>query len=98
MTKTVYLQNFLNLGNLNRCIKLRGIPYKAGITEIKQFLDGFAVNDDDIIIEQKNGVKTGFALVFLNSPQEVASALTNLNKRWIGQRFVEVMLPNLDIE
>lgn len=39
------------------------------------------------------GNKTGWALVFLSGSEEQARARTELNKQYIGSRYVDVMLP-----
>ena len=52
--------------------------------------------DEDIIIEMRQGKKTGFALVFLRSDEDVHRARQDLNKQYIGSRFIDVMVPRLD--
>ena len=39
--------------------------------DVKNFFSDFNVTDDDIIIELRQGKKTGFALVFLQNEDEV---------------------------
>ena len=74
------LKNFLNEENVNRCVKLRGIPYQASQQDVKNFFKDYNVNDDDIIIEMRQGKKTGFALVFLSGEDDVQRARQELNK------------------
>jgi len=69
--KTVMLKNFLNEENLHRCVKLRGIPYQASTQDVKDFFADYNVSDDDIVIEMRQGKKTGFALVFLSGEEDV---------------------------
>lgn len=78
--KTVNLKNFLNEENLNRCVKLRGIPYQASDQDVKDFFADYNLGDDDIVIEMRQGKKTGFALVFLNNEEDVQRARQELNK------------------
>lgn len=78
--KTVQLKNFLNEENLHRCVKLRGIPYQASQQDVKDFFADYNVADDDIVIEMRQGKKTGFALVFLKDEEEVQQARQELNK------------------
>ena len=94
--KTVNLRSYLNEENVNRCVKLRGIPYQASQQDVKDFFGDFGVADDDVVIEMRQGKKTGFALVFLRSEQEVQRARQDLNKQYIGGRFIDVMVPRLD--
>ena len=65
---------------MNRCVKLRGIPYQASQQDVKDFFADYNVADDDIVIEMRQGKKTGFALVFLNSEDDVQRARQELNK------------------
>ena len=96
--KTVSLKNYLNEDNINRCVKLRGIPYIATQVDVKKFFTdaNFSVNDDDIVIEMRQGKKTGFALVFLNGEEEVQRAHQDLNKKYIGNRFIDVLVPRIE--
>ena len=41
-------------------------------------------------------MKTGWALVKLNSEEDVQRARDELNKQYIGSRYVDVMIPRLD--
>ena len=90
------LKNFLNEENLHRCVKLRGIPYQASQQDVKDFFADFGVDDDSIVIEMRQGKKTGFALVFLKDEEEVQRARQELNKQYIGTRFIDVMIPRLE--
>jgi len=54
------------------------------------------VDDDSIVIEMRQGKKTGFALVFLKDEEEVQRARQELNKQYIGTRFIDVMIPRLE--
>ena len=78
--KTVNLKNFLNEENLSRAVKLRGIPYQASNQDVKDFFADYNLGDDDIVIEMRQGKKTGFALAFLNNEDDVQRARQELNK------------------
>jgi len=44
----------------------------------------------------RQGKKTGFALVFLKDEEEVQRARQELNKQYIGTRFIDVMIPRIE--
>lgn len=48
--------------------------------DVKDFFGAFNVADDDVVIEMRQGKKTGFALVFLSSEDDVQRARQELNK------------------
>ena len=77
-------------------MKLRGIPRDASQNDVKEFFADFNVEDDDIIIEMRSGMKTGWALVKLNSEDDVQRARDELNKQYIGSRYIDVMIPRLE--
>jgi hypothetical protein len=54
------------------------------------------VADDDIVIETRQGKKTGYALVFLKNEDDVQRAHQVLNKKYIGTRFIELMIPRIE--
>lgn len=94
--KTVSINNILNEENVNQYVKLRGIPRDASQNDVKEFFADFNVEDDDIIIEMRSGMKTGWALVKLNSEDDVQRARDELNKQYIGSRYIDVMIPRLE--
>ena len=94
--KTVSIKNIVNEDNVNEYVKLRGLPRDATENDVKEFFADFNVEDDNIIIEQRSGMKTGWALVKLNSEEDVQRARDELNKQYIGSRYVDVMIPRLD--
>lgn len=52
-------------------MKLRGLPYSITIDQIQEFFADFGVTKSDVVIEENNGKKTGFGLVFFKD-QETA--------------------------
>ena len=69
--KTVRIDNILDEDNVHLYVKLRGIPRDASENDVKEFFADFNVEDDDIKVEMRQGMKTGFALVKLNSEDDV---------------------------
>ena len=52
----------------------------------------------DIVIEENNGKKTGYGLVFLQDEDNAIKAKMQLDKQKIGSRYVEILLcTNQDI-
>lgn len=96
--KTVDLKKILNEDNVNRCVQLRGMPREVTLQDIKDFFGDFDVNDDDVHIEMRMGRKTGFALVMLNGEDDVQRARDELNRQYIGSRYIDVLIPRLEEE
>ena len=94
--KTVRIDNILDEDNVHLYVKLRGIPRDASENDVKEFFADFNVDDDDIKVEMRQGYKTGFALVKLNSEDDVQRARDELNKQYIGSRYIDVMIPRLE--
>ena len=94
--KTVRIDNILDEDNVHLYVKLRGIPRDASENDVKEFFADFNVEDDDIKVEMRQGMKTGFALVKLNSEEDVQRAREELNKQYIGSRYIDVMIPRLE--
>ena len=74
---------------------MRGLPYSVGIREIRDFFGDFRVADRDIIIDMNNGRPTGYALVFLESEDEATRAKNDLNKKYLGSRYVDLNYPDI---
>ena len=69
--RTVRLSKYLTESNIERVMKLRGLPYSITIDQIQEFFADFGVTKSDVVIEENNGKKTGFGLVFFKD-QETA--------------------------
>lgn len=86
----ILLSKFLNPGNVNRACKLGGLPFRVKPEEIQEFFKDFNVSESDIVIEQKDGRRSGYGLVFLQNEDQVDEAISTLHRQYIGQRFVNV--------
>ena len=93
--KTVRLSDFVNPGNQNKTLKMRGLPYSIGVREIRDFFCDFRVSERDIILDLNNGNPTGYALVFLESEEEAARAKAKLHKQYLGNRYVDLTYPDM---
>lgn len=93
--KNVRLSDYVTQDNRYRSLKMRGLPYSVGIREIRDFFGDFRVADRDIIIDMNNGRPTGYALVFLESEDEATRAKNDLNKKYLGSRYVDLNYPDI---
>ena len=93
--KSVRLSDFVNADNRYKALKMRGLPYSVGVREIRDFFGDFRVSDRDIVIDLNNGRPTGYALVFLESEDEASRAKSELNKQYLGSRYVDLNYPDL---
>lgn len=65
------LNSYLNEDNVEKTVKLRGIPFRASADDVVKFFkeEGGSsfeyLNVKDVILDMKEGRSTGFALVFL---------------------------------
>lgn len=85
-------------GDSQCAVQLRGLPYRATVTDIKQFL-GHNVNmlkDDHAVqlVLNRDGRPSGFARVQFNSPLAARAARDELHMHNIGhtERYVEMFL------
>ena len=61
------LSKYLNPTNVSRAVKLAGLPFRVRTDEIQDFFKDFNVSESDIVIEQMDGKRTGYGIVFLQS-------------------------------
>jgi len=71
-------------------VKLRGLPWAANKGTIIEFFEGFSVNKSDIVIDIQGGKNSGFAIVILENSAEVHRAISELDKKQIGTRWIGV--------
>ena len=84
--------NHITDENESRCVKLRGMPFRTSYQEVIDFFEGYGLTYDDIIFEQRKGSRTGWALVILPSKAHVIKAHQELHQKYIGNRFVDVIV------
>jgi RNA recognition motif-containing protein len=85
---------FLDEDNVDRAVKLRGLPFKTTVESILSFVkensEGFSyLTEKDVVQEVKEGKATGFALLFLKNDEDAEKAL-DLDHKEIGSRWVGV--------
>lgn len=66
------LSNYVGSFNQDRCLIMRGLPFKITISEIIEFFQNHAIfSQENVFIEEANGKRTGSALVIFEN-QSVA--------------------------
>ena len=93
-SKNVNLKNFITYDNIERAVKLRGMPFHVTPEQLVEFFRDFNITTSDVVIEQRNGKMTGFGLVFLANPDEAERAKRDLHRQYIGKRYVELSSPD----
>lgn len=76
---------------MSRVMKLRGLPFSVTVDHLVDFFSDFGVSRSDIVIEEHNGKKTGFGLVFFRDSDLAQRAKIEKNKKTLGNRYVEVL-------
>jgi RNA recognition motif-containing protein len=89
--RTVKMKKYLTEANLSRVMKLRGLPFTITPEQLCDFFQDFNVSKSDVVIEEVNGKKTGFGLVFFADEATAQRARMERHKKSIGQRYVEVL-------
>lgn len=68
----VKLDKYVGPDNQERCLLMRGCPYKITPEEIVTFFDGYGtLSPKDVFIEENNGRRTGSALVIFENTEVV---------------------------
>ena len=80
--------------NSDRALRLRGLPFSAHPRDIVEFFNGYGITETDIVIDSKRGKPTGYALVFLKNSSDAKKARDELDRKHVGNRYVEVLFAN----
>jgi len=86
----VYLHKYITDENKQRTLRVRGLPYSCTKKDMVTFFRDFAVTNNDIVFEIKEGRPTGKALVFMIDANTAVRAIQALDKEYIGKRYVEL--------
>jgi RNA recognition motif-containing protein len=76
--------------NVERCVKLRGLPWAANKGTVIEFFEGFRLKKKNITIDIQGGKNSGFAIVELENEEEAGRAVEELDRKEIGTRWVGV--------
>ena len=69
-SKNVRCGDSINEDNVDRCVKLRGLPWAANKNTVVDFFEGFKVTKGNITIDIQGGKNSGFAVVVLENEEE----------------------------
>ena len=76
-----------------RVVRVEGLPYHVSVPQILEFFHGYDVGYDQVRIQcRDDGSPSGKAFVSFPSERHARMATQQLNKRYIGDRFVELFL------
>lgn len=79
--------------NTRSGIKIQGLPYSATKEEIQEFFHGYGLVQDSVKIgTYPDGKATGMAAVMFEDADKARSAQNDLNKKYIGSRWVGLIL------
>lgn len=91
--KTVAITDHINKENKDKTLILKGMPFKATESEVKEFFEGFDLAaDDSIYLDQENGRKSGKGAVVFKSEDIAQEAKDALNRKEIGSHGRYVIL------
>lgn len=76
--------------NVDRSVKLRGLPWAANKGTVVEFFEGFKIKKSDITIDIQCGKNSGFAVVVLPNEEEAERACSELDRKTIGSRWIGV--------
>lgn len=76
--------------NVERCVKIRGLPWAANKGTVIEFFEGFKIKKSDICIDIQAGKNSGFAVIQLPNEEEAERAVSELDRKTIGSRWIGV--------
>ena len=74
---------------VSRVLKMRGMPWRTTEEEIYEFFADFEV--EDVILEERDGKRTGYGLAFFPDEETAQAAREKKNKEYIGGRYVDLL-------
>lgn len=73
-------------------LKIQGLPYQTTDQQICDFFGGYGVLTESVHIgKYPDGKATGQAVALFNDENTAASARNDLNRKYIGKRYVELI-------
>ena len=80
----VLLSGRLTEATKEKALMMRGCPWRVQVDEIITFFDGFGtIKSENVIIEEKEGKRTGSALVIFESDEKAQEAKEAMQKKEI---------------
>lgn len=71
-------------------MKIRGLPWAANKGTVIEFFEGFNIKKSAITIDVQAGKNSGFAVIVLANEEEVERAVSDLDRKTIGSRWIGV--------
>ena len=93
--QNISLRSYINASNQQRAVKMRGLPWRVTEQEILDFFEGYPIQSSDIVIEETDGRRTGFGLVFMPTEDDAEKAIGELDRKEIGTRWIGLSTPQL---
>jgi hypothetical protein len=81
--------------NVDKCVKLRGLPWAANKGTVIDFFEGFTLRKGDITIDIQAGKNSGFAICVMKDEEEAQRAIAELDKKQINGRWIGVSAAEL---
>ena len=76
-----------------RVVRVEGLPYHVSVPQILEFFNGYDLGYDQVRIQcRDDGSPSGKAFITFQSERYARMATQQLNKRYIGDRYVELFL------
>jgi len=67
------------------------MPWATTVDQVVEFFADYEITKSDVILEEKEGKKTGFGLAFFPDQDTAKEAKEALNKQHIGTRYVDLL-------
>ena len=76
-----------------RVVRIEGLPYHVTVPQILEFFNGYDLSYDNVRIQcRDDGSPSGKAFITFSSERYARMATQQLNRRYIGERYVELFL------
>jgi len=78
-------------------LKIQGLPYSASQDDISTFFSGYNLEPSSVKIGvYPDGKATGQAVALFSDAENAKGAQSELNKKYIGSRYVDLILISND--
>ena len=90
-SKTVKLADVVKPENNDKCLIMRGLPFRVKMDEIQEFFAEICeLKEDAIVIEEENGRRSGAGLVTFENEDQAQEVKDALNRKEIGGRYIQL--------
>jgi RNA recognition motif-containing protein len=78
-------------------IKIRGLPYSCRYEDVSDFFGNFKYIEQSVVFGLNyEGRKNGFGAILFENGEEADKAVKEMNKQYIGQRYVDLSVISYD--